>query len=98
MIAKAAAVAISDLFNIVKFERRVEGERHQMMAAQLEGRRRAVAEGAAKEQNLDRMRAQTQARLGISLAQSGMGYNPMLSGGGGGAEAAPFIAWSARRG
>jgi len=73
-------------------------EQHRMMAAQLEGHRQATAESIAKQQNLDRMRAYTQSQLGIGLAERGMGYNPMLSGGGGGANAAPFVAWSAQRG
>lgn len=75
-----------------------EDQQRQMMAAQLEGQRRATAESVAKQQNLDRMRSFTQAQLGIGLAERGMGYNPMLSGGGGGASAAPFVAWSAQRG
>lgn len=73
-------------------------ERHRMMAAEIEGRRRAMMSTVTKQQNLDRMRSFTQAQLGIGLAERGMGYNPMLGGGGGGAGSAPFISWAARRG
>jgi hypothetical protein len=104
MISKHAGVAIAALFQAVRAadtratERQVQGERHRMMASQLEGQRRATSESVAKQQNLDRMRGHTQAQLGISLSQQGMGYNPMLGGGGGAGGSAPFIAWSAQRG
>jgi len=72
----------------------MQGE--QDMAAFLEGQRRATAEATSKNQNLERMRAHTQAQLGIGLAGMGMGYNPMLAGGGAPGAASPFITWSDR--
>lgn len=112
MISKHAGIAVASLFQALRVAasgamltgaadpgaRRVGEQQSMMMAAQMEGHRRATSEAIAKQQNLDRMRAHTQAQLGIGLAQQGMGYNPMLSGGGGGANAAPFVAWSAQRG
>lgn len=120
MISKAAALAISQLFQMVRLqtraaklpaqimmatgtgprlgERPLGEEQYRMMAGQLEAQRLQTAEAIAKQQNLDRMRAHTQAQLGIGLAEQGMGHNPMLGGGGGGADSAPFVAWSARRG
>lgn len=114
MIAKHAGLSIATLFSAIRqasapaavgaglgagmWAPDAEQEQRRLMAAQLEGQRQATSETIAKQQNLDRMRAYTQAQLGIGLAERGMGYNPMLSGGGGGAGAAPFVAWSAQRG
>jgi len=96
-LSVGAGVGIAALFHIVKMtHQRNELERRQMMADHIQGQRSASMETMARRQNLDRMRTQTQAQFGMDLMQRGMINNPMLANSG--ASAAPFIAWSARRG
>lgn len=91
MIPVGSVVSMAVLFRAVKQHRAMmEGTEQRQAASMAAGQANMAQEQASREQNLQRMREQTKAQLGMSV-----GMNPMMMGGD--SSTAAYISQSAQR-
>ena len=91
MIPMGSVVSMAVLFRAVKQHKSmVAGEQQQQAASMAAGQANMMQEQASRQDNLQRMREQTKAQLGMSI-----GMNPMMMGGD--SSTAAYISQAAQR-